>query len=45
MEELISYDAKKQKYKIGISWKDGQPHLPDNYQMAVTRLLSTEKKN
>ena len=44
MEESISYDAKKQRYKIGIPWKNGQPHLPDNYQMAVTRLFNTEKK-
>ena len=44
MEDSISYDAKKQRYKIVIPWKDDHPHLPDNYQMAVTRLLNTEQK-
>ena len=44
MEESILYDTKKQRYKIGIPWKDGQLHLPDNYRMTATRLFNKEKK-
>jgi ribonuclease HI len=32
------------KYQVGIPWKEDAPTLPDDYDMAFRRLLSTEKK-
>jgi len=30
-------------YRVNISWKDGSPSLPYNYEMALQRLNNTEK--
>ena len=31
------------RYQIGVPWKSERPQLPNNRQMAVSRLTSTEK--
>ena len=41
-EKSIAYE--NQMYRIGIPWKESQPILPDNYDMAVRRLENTEKR-
>ena len=41
-ENSIAYE--NQMYRIGIPWKESQPILPDNYDMAVRRLENTEKR-
>ena len=41
-ENSIAYG--NQMYRIGIPWKESQPILPDNYDMAVRRLENTEKR-
>ena len=33
-----------QMYLIGVPWKEKQPVLPDNYDMALKRLENTEKR-
>ncbi|XP_071118407.1 uncharacterized protein [Haliotis cracherodii] len=32
------------RYQVGIPWKEEAPSLPNNYDMAYRRLVSTEKK-
>ena len=39
-----SVQVKEGRYKVGIPWKPDAAELPDNYDMAVNRLLSTEKR-
>ena len=42
LEELIRYvDG---RYQVVIPWKDEEPVLPNNYEMALRRLLNTEKR-
>lgn len=41
VEESLRYDSKR--YQIGIPWKEDNPTLPDNYEMALRRLQNTEK--
>ena len=31
-------------YKIGLPWRDENPNLPNNYEMAVKRLLGLKRK-
>ena len=38
-ENSIAYE--NQMYRIGIPWKESQPILPDNYDMAVRTLKNT----
>ena len=33
----------EERYQVGVPWKRGQPKLPDNYAIAKSRLVSTEK--
>ena len=40
--ESLSY--KDGHYCVGMPWKQDKPQLPDNYDMAVHRLLNTEKR-
>ena len=32
------------RYSVGIPWKNEKSELPDNKQMAIDRLQSTEKR-
>ena len=32
------------RYQVGIPWKEDNPVLPDNYEMALRRLINTEKR-
>ena len=32
------------RYEVSIPWKDGQPSLPNDFDMAFQRLISTEQK-
>ena len=32
------------RYQVAIPWKDDEPALPNNYEMALRRLLNTEKR-
>ena len=32
------------RYQVAIPWKDDEPVLPNNYEMALRRLLNTEKR-
>ena len=32
------------RYQVAIPWKDDEPALPNNYEMALCRLLNTEKR-
>ena len=42
LEESIRYvDG---RYQVAIPWKDGEPALPNDYEMALRRLLNTEKR-
>ena len=42
LEESIRYiDG---RYQVAIPWKHDEPALPNNYQMALRRLLDTEKQ-
>ena len=33
----------EERYQVGVTWKRGQPNLPDNRAMVQSRLVSTEK--
>ena len=41
-EHSINYE--NQMYWVGVSWKERQPVLPDNYEMALRRLENTENR-
>ena len=42
LEESIRYvDG---RYQVAIPWKDDEPALPNNYEMALRRILNTEKR-
>ena len=42
LEESIRYvDG---RHQVAIPWKDDEPTLPNNYEMALRRLLNTEKR-
>ena len=42
LEESIGYvDG---RYQVAIPWKDDEPALPNNYEMALRRILNTEKR-
>ena len=32
------------RYQVAIPWKDDEPALPNNYEMALRRILNTEKR-
>ena len=32
------------RHQVAIPWKDDEPALPNNYEMALRRLLNTEKR-
>lgn len=32
------------RYQVGIPWKEDNPILPDNYEMALRRLINTERR-
>ena len=36
-------EFKSRRYKIGIPWKEGEPKLANNYEVALVRLKSQEK--
>lgn len=42
VEQSIKFE--NQMYRVSIPWKDREPVLPDNYQMALRRLENTEKR-
>ena len=44
VKESLSYDATTKRYTVGVPWKTNRPKLPDNFQLAVSRLRSTERK-
>ena len=39
-----SLQFKGERYEINMPWKPNAPELPNNYEMAVNRLISTEKR-
>ena len=39
-EQSINYE--NQMYWVGVAWKERQPVLPDNYDMALRRHENTE---
>ena len=41
-EHSINYE--NQMYRVGVPWKERQPVLPNNYDMALRRLENTEKR-
>ena len=41
-ESSIKYE--NQMYRVGVPWKERQPVLPDNYDMALRRLENREKR-
>ena len=41
-EHSINYE--NQMYMVGVPWKERQPVLPNNYDMALRRLENTEKR-
>ena len=41
VEMSLTYD--NQMYRVGIPWVKNKPVLPDNYEMALSRLENTEK--
>ena len=50
-EEVLSIKAfessvqfKGERYEVEMPWKPNAPELPNNYEMAVCRLISTEKR-
>ena len=42
VEMSLTYD--NQMYRVGIPWVKNKPVLPDNYEMALSRLENTEKR-
>jgi hypothetical protein len=44
VKESLSYDATTKRYTVGVPWKTNRPKLPENFQLAVSRLRSTERK-
>ncbi|XP_053398138.1 uncharacterized protein LOC128556612 [Mercenaria mercenaria] len=42
VKDTIEYT--KKMYEIGIPWKENNVELPNNYDMALTRLQNTEKR-
>lgn len=42
VENSLTYD--NQMYRVGIPWVKYKPVLPDNYEMALSRLENTEKR-
>ena len=40
----ISVQFKGERYEVEMLWKPNSPELPNNYEMAVNRLISTEKR-
>ena len=39
-----SVQFKGERYEVEMPWKSNAPELPNNYEMAVNRLISTEKR-
>jgi len=39
-----SVQFKEERYEVEMLWKPNAPELPNNYEMAVSRLISTEKR-
>ena len=44
VKESISYDSSACRYKVGVPWKEDRPILSDNWEAAISRLRSTERK-
>lgn len=42
VESSLPYD--KEMYRVSIPWKRNKPILPNNYEMAFSRLANTEKR-
>ena len=42
MEKTIRYLG--DRYEVGLPWKDGDPHLPDNSQAVLRRFHALEKR-
>lgn len=42
VESTLSFE--NQMYRVGLPWKSDTHALPDNYEMALRRLKSTEKR-
>ena len=42
VENSLTYD--NEMYRVSIPWKRNKPILPDNYEMALSRLANTEKR-
>lgn len=41
IKSSLTYE--NQMYRVGVPWKKNKPILPDNYEMALSRLANTEK--
>ena len=41
VENSLTYD--NEMYRVSIPWKRNKPILPNNYEMALSRLANTEK--
>jgi len=39
-----SVQFKGERYEVDMPWKPNAPELPNKYEMAVNRLISTEKR-
>jgi len=44
MRECTQYDEENERYEVPIPWKENKSELSSNYEMAVKRLESTEKR-
>ena len=44
LEKLESIRYVDGRYQVAIPWKDDEPALPNNYEMALRRILNTEKR-
>ena len=42
VENSLTYD--NEMYRVSIPWKRNKPILPDNFEMALSRLANTEKR-
>ena len=40
----MKYEYNKKEYEVSIPWKTLQTNLPNNYPLALKRLMNTEKK-
>lgn len=43
IRQTLKYDPVKQRYSVGLFWKNNDVKLPNSKQMALNRLIATEK--